>query len=82
STGNFDIFKTYQPTQESNLFSQILVSQQVFIYITADGCAFYSIPNPMQHPFLNLLELSYRVFIFRAKLHFFLSFSTEFVLIR
>ncbi|MGL5212108.1 MAG: hypothetical protein ACRC7K_07955, partial [Acinetobacter junii] len=50
STGNLDIFKTYQPTQESNHFSQILVSQQVFIRITADGCAFYSILTPMQHP--------------------------------
>ncbi|MFV5262789.1 hypothetical protein ACMUMS_04335, partial [Acinetobacter courvalinii] len=63
-------------------FSQILVSQQVFICITADGCAFYSIPNPMQHPFLNLFDLFDRVYIFRAKLHFFLYFSTEFVLIR
>ncbi|MEJ5206616.1 hypothetical protein WFW50_15715, partial [Acinetobacter junii] len=44
-----DIFKTYQPTQESNYFSQILVSQQVFIRITADGCAFYSISGGLQY---------------------------------
>ncbi|MDA3509581.1 hypothetical protein MJ004_11245, partial [Acinetobacter junii] len=52
STGNLHIFKTYQPTQESNHFSQILVSQQVFIHITADGCAFYSISNRLQACFL------------------------------
>ncbi|RBA31439.1 hypothetical protein DDF86_14320, partial [Acinetobacter junii] len=52
STGNLDIFKTYQPTQESNHFSQILVSQQVFIRITADGCAFYSISVWLQPCFL------------------------------
>ncbi|MFN4052659.1 MAG: hypothetical protein ACK4HS_11855, partial [Acinetobacter junii] len=46
---NLDIFKTYQPTQESNYFSQILVSQQVFIRITADGCAFYSISVWLQY---------------------------------
>ncbi|MFK4205488.1 hypothetical protein ACI1V8_10810, partial [Acinetobacter junii] len=49
---NLDIFKTYQPTQESNHFSQILVSQQVFIRITADGCAFYSISKHLQPCFL------------------------------
>ncbi|MCH7320214.1 hypothetical protein MMP64_20030, partial [Acinetobacter sp. ANC 5659] len=42
----------YQSTQESNHFSQILVSQQVFICITADGCAFYSISHQTQPPFL------------------------------
>ncbi|MDH1917380.1 hypothetical protein N5D81_15765, partial [Acinetobacter junii] len=52
STGNLDIFKTYQPTQESNHFSQILVSQQVFIRITTDGCAFYSISEGLQPCFL------------------------------
>ncbi|MGL5403108.1 MAG: hypothetical protein ACRC9I_04885, partial [Acinetobacter sp.] len=48
----FDILKTHQPTQEPNQSSQILVSQQVFICITADGCAFYTIPLPTQPPFL------------------------------
>ncbi len=55
STGNFDIFKTYQSTQEPNQSSQTLVYQQVFICITADGCAFYTIPLPTQPPFLIFL---------------------------
>ncbi|WP_349032819.1 hypothetical protein, partial [Acinetobacter sp. 3657] len=42
--------------QDLNLSIQILVSQQVFICITADGCAFYSISNQAQPLFLIYLS--------------------------
>ncbi|MFW2011774.1 hypothetical protein ACG9ZD_02675, partial [Acinetobacter bereziniae] len=35
-----------------NQFNQVIVLSEVLIFITADGCAFYSIPQPTQPPFL------------------------------
>ncbi|WP_081409707.1 hypothetical protein, partial [Acinetobacter sp. Ag2] len=36
-------------------FNQVIVLSEVLIFITADGCAFYSIPNLTQPPFLIFL---------------------------
>ncbi|ENV20279.1 hypothetical protein F963_03719, partial [Acinetobacter bereziniae NIPH 3] len=35
-----------------NQFNQVIVLSEVLIFITADGCAFYSIPNLTQPLFL------------------------------
>ncbi|MCG2952645.1 hypothetical protein KZ293_26890, partial [Escherichia coli] len=48
STGNFDIFKNLSSNPQPNHSSQVTVFQQVSICITADGCAFYTIPIPLQ----------------------------------
>ncbi|MCL6246819.1 hypothetical protein M5F00_02910, partial [Acinetobacter sp. ANC 4945] len=57
-----------------NQFNQVIVLSEVLIFITADGCAFYSISDPTQHPFSFIFNFSLRLFVYSTKLAFFTIF--------
>ncbi len=53
STGISNYFLNSPSKTQLNQFNQVIVLSEVLIFITADGCAFYSIPLPTQPPFFN-----------------------------
>ena len=55
STSNFKLFINFLSKTQLNQFNQVIVLSEVLIFITADGCAFYSISDPLQYPFLYLM---------------------------
>ncbi|MFH7353971.1 hypothetical protein L1A70_19455, partial [Acinetobacter bereziniae] len=55
STGISNYFLNFLSKTQLNQFNQVIVLSEVLIFITADGCAFYSIPNLTQPPFLIFL---------------------------
>ncbi|MCU4320069.1 hypothetical protein KTH44_13175 [Acinetobacter bereziniae] len=55
-----------------NQFNQVIVLSEVLIFITADGCAFYSIPNLTQPPFLIIFLISLCLPIYSPKSGFFI----------
>ena len=55
STVISNYFLNFLSKTQLNQFNQVIVLSEVLIFITADGCAFYSIPNLTQPPFLIFL---------------------------
>jgi hypothetical protein len=55
STSNFKLFINLLSKTQLNQFNQVIVLSEVLIFITADGCAFYSISGTLQYHFLNIL---------------------------
>ena len=55
STVISNYFLNFLSKTQLNQFNQVIVLSEVLIFITADGCAFYSIPQPTQPPFLIFL---------------------------
>ncbi|MCL6242013.1 hypothetical protein M5E96_11320, partial [Acinetobacter sp. ANC 7086] len=47
-------FLNFLSKTQLNQFNQVIVLSEVLIFITADGCAFYSISDPTQHLFYDL----------------------------
>ena len=57
------LFLNFLSKTKLNQFNQVFVSQEVLIFITADGCAFYSISLSTQPLFLVFLFYLTRMFI-------------------
>ncbi len=54
STSNSNYFLNLSNKTQPNQFNQVIVLSEVLIFITADGCAFYSISGSLQHLFYDL----------------------------
>ncbi|MCL6239317.1 hypothetical protein M5F66_13470, partial [Acinetobacter sp. ANC 5033] len=65
------LFLNLSNKTQLNQFNQVIVLSEVLIFITADGCAFYSIFDPTQHPFPFIFNFSLRLFIYSTKFVFF-----------
>ncbi|WP_252510714.1 hypothetical protein [Acinetobacter bereziniae] len=64
STMISNYFLNFFSKTQLNQFNQVIVLSEVLIFITADGCAFYSIPQPTQPPFLIIFDFSAQLYFY------------------
>ncbi|WP_266126192.1 hypothetical protein [Acinetobacter bereziniae] len=72
STGISNYFLNFLSKTQLNQSNQVIVLSEVLIFITANGCAFYSIPNLTQLPFLIIFLISLCLPIYSPKSGFFI----------
>ena len=71
------LFLNFLSKTKLNQFNQVFVSQEVLIFITADGCACYSMSYQAQPLFLFISKKTVCVFIYSTKLVFLVIYSAK-----